>query len=150
MLIPAEPKEHGKFEQAASVEYAQFDPIASIILPQLESKLDGYDAIIEQATASCWRCAFVSSEIRDNAVGLMKYSCRRSPSQIYSIYRIAALLLSTSNWGVWNSVQISRGKWHIRIWRFGISNTSTAGGGKASHTDHRGRNVHFVVVEAVV
>jgi glutathione S-transferase len=28
-LIPTEPKAYAKFEQAASAEYAQFDPIAS-------------------------------------------------------------------------------------------------------------------------
>ena len=70
MLIPTETKAHAKFEQAASVEYAQFNPIASIILwekvvkprrgeaaneervkeliPQLESKLDGYEAILSK------------------------------------------------------------------------------------------------------
>jgi glutathione S-transferase len=69
-LIPTEPKAHAKFEQAASVEYAQFNPIAGIILwekvvkprrgeaaneervkeliPQLESKLDGYEAILSK------------------------------------------------------------------------------------------------------
>jgi len=67
-LIPTEPKARAKFEQAASIEHAQFDPIASDILfermikqyiglttneervkeliPQLESKLDGYEAIL--------------------------------------------------------------------------------------------------------
>lgn len=66
-LIPIEPKAHAKFGQAASVEHAQINSIASIILwekvvkprrgeaanervkqltPQLESKLDGYEAIL--------------------------------------------------------------------------------------------------------
>ncbi|KAF8469882.1 glutathione S-transferase-like protein [Russula ochroleuca] len=67
-LIPTEPKAYAKFEQAASVEYAQFDPIASgiawekIIKPHfgkvtdekrveelvalLEIKLDGHEAIL--------------------------------------------------------------------------------------------------------
>jgi len=69
-LIPTEPKARAKFEQAASVEYAQFEPIASGILvekvfkqfrgltaneervkelvPQLEAKLDGYEAILSK------------------------------------------------------------------------------------------------------
>jgi len=67
-LIPTDPKACAKFEQAASVEYAQFDPIATAIvwerfvkphigqttneerakelIAQLESKLDGYEAIL--------------------------------------------------------------------------------------------------------
>jgi len=67
-LIPTEPKARAKFEQAASVEYAQFDPIAAGIIrervfkqfrglaadeervkeliPQLESKLDAYEVIL--------------------------------------------------------------------------------------------------------
>jgi glutathione S-transferase len=67
-LIPTEPKARAKFEQAASVEYANFDPIASGIakekvfkqfyggvtdekrveelVGQLEGKLDGYEAIL--------------------------------------------------------------------------------------------------------
>jgi len=67
-LIPTEPKAHAKFEQAAGIEYSQFDPVASGIaaekifkprygmevnekraeelIAQLESKLDGYEAIL--------------------------------------------------------------------------------------------------------
>jgi glutathione S-transferase len=67
-LIPTEPKARAKFEQAASVEYSNFDPIASGIskekvfkqlwggvadekrveelLGMLEGKLDGYEAIL--------------------------------------------------------------------------------------------------------
>jgi glutathione S-transferase len=67
-LIPTEPRARAKFEQAASVEYAQFDPIVSGIMQerrikpsrgeapneehlkqlvsQLENKLDGYEAIL--------------------------------------------------------------------------------------------------------
>jgi len=67
-LIPTEPRARGRFEQAASVEYAQFEPVAAGILvervfkqfrgqtaneervqeliPKLESKLDGYEAIL--------------------------------------------------------------------------------------------------------
>ena len=67
-MIPTDPKSYAKFEQAASVEYAQFDPIAAIIvwerlvkphigqttneervkelITQLDSKLDGYEAIL--------------------------------------------------------------------------------------------------------
>ena len=69
-LIPTEPKSRAKFEQAASIEYAQFDPIVSGIIweriikqyigetmneervkeliTQLESKLDGYEAILSR------------------------------------------------------------------------------------------------------
>ena len=67
-LIPTDSKARAKFEQAASVEYAQFYPIVSALvfekvvrgymgqttneervkelIPQLESKLDAYDAIL--------------------------------------------------------------------------------------------------------
>jgi glutathione S-transferase len=67
-LIPTDPKAYAKFEQAASVEYSQFDPIATVIvweklvkphigqttneerakemIDQLQSKLDGYEAIL--------------------------------------------------------------------------------------------------------
>jgi len=67
-LIPTEPKAHAKFEQAASIESANFDPIASQLalekvfkqyygavtdekrveelLEKLEGKLDGYEAIL--------------------------------------------------------------------------------------------------------
>jgi glutathione S-transferase len=67
-LIPKDPKAHAKFEQAASIEYAQFDPLVSgiakekIFKPrfgqetneklvqelatQLENKLDAYEAIL--------------------------------------------------------------------------------------------------------
>jgi len=67
-LTPTEPKARARFEQAASVEYSQFDPIATGILvekvfkpfrgmetneervkeliSQLEGKLDGYEAIL--------------------------------------------------------------------------------------------------------
>jgi glutathione S-transferase len=69
-LIPTELRARARFEQAASVEYAQFDPIAGNIfretalkqmlgqpidqervnahLPLLESKLDGYEAILSK------------------------------------------------------------------------------------------------------
>jgi glutathione S-transferase len=67
-LLPTDPKARAKFEQAASVEYSHFEPIASGILvervfkqyrgltadeervkqliPQLESKLDVYETIL--------------------------------------------------------------------------------------------------------
>ncbi|KAI0301306.1 glutathione S-transferase [Russula brevipes] len=69
-LIPTEPKARAKFEQAASIEYAQFDPIAhkifketlykkvhgqpideeavKLLLPVLESKLDVYEVILSK------------------------------------------------------------------------------------------------------
>jgi len=69
-LIPTEPKAHAKFEQAASIESANFDPIASGIakekvfkprwggvtdekhveelVGQLEGKLDGYEIILSK------------------------------------------------------------------------------------------------------
>ena len=67
-LIPSDPKAHAKFEQAASIEYSHFDPLASIIVrekvfkprfgqatdeklveelsAQLEKKLDAYEVIL--------------------------------------------------------------------------------------------------------
>ncbi|KAH9992149.1 glutathione S-transferase [Russula vinacea] len=67
-LIPTEPKAYAKFEQAASVEYAQFDPLAAVIsyekiikprfgmvtnekrveelVALLKVKLDGHEAIL--------------------------------------------------------------------------------------------------------
>jgi glutathione S-transferase len=67
-LLPTDPKARAKFEQAASVEYSHFEPVASGILiervfkqyrgqtadeervkqliPQLESKLDVYETIL--------------------------------------------------------------------------------------------------------
>ncbi|KAI9435096.1 glutathione transferase [Lactarius indigo] len=59
-LVPTEPRARAKFEQAASVEYSQFDPIASTIafeketnealvtelVDRLNLKLDGYEAIL--------------------------------------------------------------------------------------------------------
>jgi len=67
-LIPTDPKAYAKFEQAASIEHAQFAPIAGVLvwemmvkprigqttneerakehITQLESKLDAYDAIL--------------------------------------------------------------------------------------------------------
>lgn len=66
--MPTEPRARAKFEQAASVEYSQFDPIASTIayekvfklyqgqttnealvtelVTRLENKLDGYELIL--------------------------------------------------------------------------------------------------------
>ncbi|KAI0271236.1 glutathione S-transferase [Russula aff. rugulosa BPL654] len=67
-LIPTEPKARAKFEQAASIEYSNFDPIASVLAKEkafkkllggepdeklveelvgkLEGKLDGYETIL--------------------------------------------------------------------------------------------------------
>jgi len=67
-LVPTEPRARAKFEQAASIEYSQFDPIVCGILlervfkqywgatadeqrvqellPQLERKLDAYEVIL--------------------------------------------------------------------------------------------------------
>ncbi|KAI9452201.1 thioredoxin-like protein [Russula earlei] len=69
-LIPTEPKAYAKFEQAASVEYDQFDPIAvelsnetiwrqirgeppnegrvKELVSRLESKLDGYEVLLSK------------------------------------------------------------------------------------------------------
>ena len=69
-LIPTEPKANAKFEQAAGIEYSQFDPVASGIavekifkprygmvtdekraeelITQFESKLNGYEAILSK------------------------------------------------------------------------------------------------------
>ena len=68
--MPTEPRARAKFEQAASIEYAQFDPIASTIASEkvfkphygevtnealvtelvgrLEIKLDAYEAILSK------------------------------------------------------------------------------------------------------
>ena len=67
-LIPTDPKARAKFEQAASIEYSQFDPIGFALyweklikqymgkttneeqvkelITQLETKLDGHEAIL--------------------------------------------------------------------------------------------------------
>jgi glutathione S-transferase len=69
-LVPTEPRALAKFEQAASVEYAQFDPVVATIsyeklfktfsgkqtnetlvtelIARLEIKLDGYEAILSK------------------------------------------------------------------------------------------------------
>ncbi|KAN0132164.1 glutathione S-transferase [Lactarius tabidus] len=69
-LVPTDPRAVAKFEQAASIEYAQFDPIASVIsyekmvkprfgqqtnealvaelVARLEIKLNGYEAILSK------------------------------------------------------------------------------------------------------
>ncbi|KAN0132163.1 glutathione S-transferase [Lactarius tabidus] len=69
-LVPTEPRAIAKFEQASSVEYAQFDPVVSMIsyeklfkpfsgkqtnevlvtelIARLEIKLDGYEAILSK------------------------------------------------------------------------------------------------------
>ena len=69
-LVPTDPKARIKFEQAASIEYAQFDPVASVLanemvfkkfygqvtnetlveelVPRLSTKLDGYEAILSK------------------------------------------------------------------------------------------------------
>jgi glutathione S-transferase len=68
--VPTEPRALAKFEQAASVEYAQFDPVVATIsyeklfktfsgkqtnetlvtelIARLEIKLDGYEAILSK------------------------------------------------------------------------------------------------------
>ena len=68
--MPTEPRAVAKYEQAASIEYSQWDPIVSVIayekgyklrfgqetyealvaglLPRLEIKLDGYEAILSK------------------------------------------------------------------------------------------------------
>jgi glutathione S-transferase len=68
--VPTDPRAVAKFEQAASIEYAQFDPIASVIsyekvvkprfgqqtnealvaelVARLEIKLNGYEAILSK------------------------------------------------------------------------------------------------------
>ena len=69
--MPTEPRALAKYEQAASVEYAQFDPIVGVIMyekvakvrfgqqqtnealvtelrARLEIKLDGYEAILSK------------------------------------------------------------------------------------------------------
>ena len=68
-MVPTEPRAVAKYEQACSIEYAQWDPIVSTIaaekvfkphfgqtnealvaelIPRLEIKLDGYEAILSK------------------------------------------------------------------------------------------------------
>jgi glutathione S-transferase len=116
-LIPTEPKARAKFEQAASIEHSQFDPIAcgillervfkqywgatadeervSELILQLESKLDGYEAILsKQKYLASDVCGFVPSVQNDGLTTLR----RRSPSQIYSTCRMVSFSLMTSVW----------------------------------------------------
>jgi len=119
-LIPTDPKARAKFEQAASMEYAQFDPIGFALfwervikqyngqttneervkelMAQFETKLDGYETILrkQKYLAGDVR-AFHSKHVPIETVGLMNYLCRRSRSQIYSMYRSETLSLSSSN-----------------------------------------------------
>ena len=69
----------------------------------------------------------------------MAYVCRRSLSLIYSIYPLVALYLSSSNWVIWISVRISKGKEYVRIWKFETSDVSIVDGGETSLPDPRGR-----------
>jgi glutathione S-transferase len=92
-LIPTEPKARAKFEQAASIGYARFDPIVSGIIwekvierytgeatneervkdvpvvPRLESELDGYEAILS-------RQRYLSGNVRFSHPGNVPKSCR--------------------------------------------------------------------------
>jgi glutathione S-transferase len=90
-LIPTEPRSRAKFEQAASIEYAQFDPIASGIIwekiikqyigetmneervkeliTQLESKLDGYEAILS-------RQKYIAGNVRSSCPRNMPKRCQ--------------------------------------------------------------------------
>jgi hypothetical protein len=136
-LIPTEPKARAKFEQAASVEYAQFDPIASgiifekiikqyiglttneehakALITQLETKLDGYEAILSKQK-------YLAGDVRSFGLGdrVEKhldlnelFLSRKSPSQTYSICRLVNMSLRNSDWAPWRNVQIYRGKRYV-------------------------------------
>ena len=109
-LIPSEPKASAKFEQAASVEYSHFDPIAlgiaiekvfktvfggvtdekrvEELLGKLEGKLEAYEAILAKQkylggdvrSSSFSKCALLSRRC-----WLTWLVCRILPLQIYSI-----------------------------------------------------------------
>jgi glutathione S-transferase len=89
-LIPTDPKARAKFEEAASVEYAQFEPIAGVILkervfkqyrgltgnealvqdliPQLELKLDAYEVILGKQK-------YLAGDVRLFCSGVWRYRC---------------------------------------------------------------------------
>ena len=95
-MIPTEPKARAKFEQAASVEYAQFDPIAAgivrervfkqfrglaadeervkVLIPQLESKLDAYEVILGKQKYLAGDVRAVSFEIRTKTLSVLTES----------------------------------------------------------------------------
>ena len=123
-LIPTEPKAYAKFEQAASIEYSHFNPIASKIaceklfkkyygaetdekrveelVGQLEGKLDGYEAILNKQKYLAGNVRTFSSkhEIVDADAPLV---CRTLPPQIYSICHTVAWPLSSSGTAILTS-----------------------------------------------
>jgi hypothetical protein len=118
--VPTEPRAVAKFEQAASVEYAQFDPIASVIayekvfkprygqqtneslvtelVARLEIKLDGYEAILSKQKYLAGDVRHARTVSQDDVVLMDSYSCRSLPSQISSTCRTASLSLTISSW----------------------------------------------------
>ena len=102
------------------MEYAQFDPTGFALLwekvikqyigqttneervkelmTQFSTKLDGYEVILrkQKYLAGDVR-TFHSKHVPKETVDLMNYLCRRSHSQIYSMYRLVTLSLSSSN-----------------------------------------------------
>lgn len=101
------------------MEYAQFDPAGFGLLyerlikqyigqttneervkeltSQLETKLDGYEAISRKQKYLAGDVRALHSEhMPKGTVDLMNDLCRRSRSQIYSIYRLVTLSLGSS------------------------------------------------------
>lgn len=114
-MIPIESKSYAKFEQAASVEYAQFGPVTAGILwekmikqyfgkttdeervkeliPQLESKLDGYEAILGRQkyiagdVRSCGALAHVAKVVgTDGLLCAGGHPCGSTPSATWYYY----------------------------------------------------------------
>ena len=134
--MPTEPHAIAKFEQAASIEYAQWDPIVSVIayekeyklrlgqetyealvavlLPRLEIKLDGYEAILSKQKYLAGNVRPLMQELSEDGIGLMDCSlpllCRSSHSQICSTCCMAVLSSTISSSEVWKDVPTLRGE----------------------------------------
>jgi len=86
------------------------------LVPQLEAKLDVYEAILSKQKYLAGDVRFFVRNRRSNkkvANEQLVTLYSRSPSQIYSIVCMVASSLNTSSWGIWTSVQMSRGKRYI-------------------------------------
>ena len=85
------------------------------LVPQLEAKLDAYEAILSKQKYLAGDVRFFVRNRANKKVAneqlVTLYS--RSPSQIYSIVCMVASSLNTSSWGIWTSVRMSRGKRYI-------------------------------------
>lgn len=112
--MQTEPRAHAKFEQAASIEYSQFDPISSAIaaekifkprlgqktnealvnglVPSLESKLNGYDGILGKRKYLSGDVCCARSVFEDEVLLMGPFTYRGLPSQISSTCHAVALL----------------------------------------------------------